>query len=458
MTPSTPSRRAQKTPSGRPHPNILGTVRREKSGRFRASYRIDGRTFSAPKTFDTERDAQAWLATEHGARKAGTWIDPHLGRVTLSAYARTWLAARVELAPRTRDMYEDLQGRWVDVRVGDQRGAGLVLGDYEVGAISTAVVRAWYGYVLGTARDNALAKHSRAKARQPHPARVWGAANGHTTAASGRMSPAVLAAWTAAGSPTPPPPPVKDELRQHAGTTSAARAYQLLRTLMNSAVDDGLIAANPCKLKGAGSTEHPERPVLTAAEVDQLAAQFPERLRAAVLVAAWSSLRYGELFALARRHVDLDAGTLRVERALIERVGHPVGFGPTKTTRSRRVVHLPGFVVDALRDHLAAHVDADDDALLFTRTSGAVMTNATVSAQMRRHRRAIGRDDVHWHDLRHTGATLAYRVGASQRDVMNRLGHTTTRAAAIYAHAADDSDQYLATRLDAAYRGTGRAA
>jgi integrase len=64
----------------------------------------------------------------------------------------------------------------------------------------------------------------------------------------------------------------------------------------------------------------------------------------------------------------------------------------------------------------------------------------------------IGRDDLHWHDLRHTGATLAYRAGASVPEVQARLGHTTMRAAQIYAHAADDSDRVLADRLDAMYR------
>jgi len=63
----------------------------------------------------------------------------------------------------------------------------------------------------------------------------------------------------------------------------------------------------------------------------------------------------------------------------------------------------------------------------------------------------IGRPELHWHDLRHTGATLAYRAGATVKDVQRRLGHATTRAAMIYAHAADDSDQLIAQRLDDAY-------
>lgn len=69
-------------------------------------------------------------------------------------------------------------------------------------------------------------------------------------------------------------------------------------------------------------------------------------------------MRYGELLALARRHVDLDAGTVRVERALEQVPGQPIGFGKTKTDKSRRVVHLPAFVVDTLGAHVAEHADA----------------------------------------------------------------------------------------------------
>jgi integrase len=56
-----------------------------------------------------------------------------------------------------------------------------------------------------------------------------------------------------------------------------------------------------------------------------------------------------------------------------------------------------------------------------------------------------------WHDPRHTGATLAYRAGASVPEVQARLGHTAMRAAGIDAHMVDDSDQVLAVRLNAMF-------
>lgn len=101
------------------------------------------------------------------------------------------------------------------------------------------------------------------------------------------------------------------------------------------------------------------------AEVARIAGHMPPQYPAAVTLAAWSGLRFGELFALARRHVDLDAGTVRVERALEQVPGKPITFGKPKTDKSRRLVHLPGFVLAALREHMAEHVEAAPDALLF---------------------------------------------------------------------------------------------
>ncbi|HEU5425253.1 MAG TPA: tyrosine-type recombinase/integrase [Actinocrinis sp.] len=53
-----------------------------------------------------------------------------------------------------------------------------------------------------------------------------------------------------------------------------------------------------------------------------------------------------------------------------------------------------------------------------------------------------------FHDLRHTGATVAAQTGATLRELMNRIGHSTSRAAIVYQHAADGRDQKIAAALD----------
>ena len=81
---------------------------------------------------------------------------------------------------------------------------------------------------------------------------------------------------------------------------TAAKAYRLLKAIFNTAVDDGPIRRNPCRIKGAGQEKSPERPVLTVPQVYALADAVPDRYRALVLLTVFGSL--------LRRHIRTVAG------------------------------------------------------------------------------------------------------------------------------------------------------
>ncbi len=57
--------------------------------------------------------------------------------------------------------------------------------------------------------------------------------------------------------------------------------------------------------------------------------------------------------------------------------------------------------------------------------------------------------NLRFHDLRHTGATMAAQSGATLKELMDRLGRTTPKAALVYQHTAADRDQLIAERLSA---------
>jgi integrase len=62
--------------------------------------------------------------------------------------------------------------------------------------------------------------------------------------------------------------------------------------------------------------------------------------------------------------------------------------------------------------------------------------------------RKIGSSGLHFHDLRHNGNTIAARSGASLRDLMERLGHDSVRAAMIYQHSTAQADRKIADAMD----------
>ena len=152
---------------------------------------------------------------------------------------------------------------------------------------------------------------------------------------------------------------------EHPGSTQPGKAYRLARGILNTAVEDGVLRTNPCKVKGAGIEHAAERPIAMPGEVAKLAEAIEPKYRAMVLLAAYCSLRFGELAGLRRARLDLLHRTVTVEEAAVELTGGRVVFGPPKTAAGRRVVSLPAELVDLIEQHLAEHVEAEPDALVF---------------------------------------------------------------------------------------------
>lgn len=234
--------------------------------------------------------------------------------------------------------------------------------------------------------------------------------------------------------------------------TMVAKAYRLLRAVLNTAVDDELIRRNPCRIKGAGIERAPERPTATVAQVFDLAGLVPARFRVLILLAAFTSLRYGELAALCRRDFDSRRGTLTVRATLVERQDGSLTIGPPKTQAGLRTVTVPTAIRRDLREHLRDYVRSDPDALIFTGANGGMLrrSNFQRASNWTTAVTGIGLPGFHFHDLRHTGNTLASRTpGTSLADLMARMGHSSTRAALIYQHTAQEQDREIADALSA---------
>jgi integrase len=204
---------------------------------------------------------------------------------------------------------------------------------------------------------------------------------------------------------------------------------------MNTAVDDGLIKRNPCRIKGAGSEDSPERPVLSVAQVYALADTVGLRYRALILLATFSSLRWGELAALRLEDIDLDACTVRVTRQLNKPGAAPL-FGPPKSRAGRRVVAFANLIVPGLRKHLDALLSGAP--LVFTSPEGMALSNSNFRRRVWLPALdAVGLSEIHIHDLRHTGNQFTADAGANPRELMARMGHDSPRAALIYLHSSD---------------------
>jgi integrase len=226
-----------------------------------------------------------------------------------------------------------------------------------------------------------------------------------------------------------------------------AKSYRLLHAVMETAVADGSAKINPCNIKGAGTYEPDERPTATLAEVFELADTIQPRYRLAVLLATFTSLRYGEIMGLQRRHFVLDQNRVRIAQAAIQTDdGHTFDGDPK--ARSHRTLSLPEFLVPEIQAHLDEFVGKSPNAIVFLGPKGARPTRANFHRVWNKARTKVGLPGLHLHDLRHTGNTYAAETGATLRELMNRMGHRSTRAALIYLHARDQRDKEIAAGLN----------
>jgi integrase len=352
----------------------FGRIRRLPSGRWQARYPgPDGIDRPAPDTFATKTDAGVWLTIKEAEIRNGDWLDPDAGLILFEDYAKSWVAERPNLRPKTAQLYEGL------VRL----HLVPMLGPLMVADIKEPLVRRWRKSLLGAG----------------------------------------------------------------VGAVTVAKAYRLLKAIMNTAVDDGLIRRNPCRIDGAGQEHSPERPVLTIAQVFALADSFDRRYRLLILLAVFCSLRWGELAALTRSAIDPDTGTLVVRAGVVELKNGALVTGPPKSEAGNRILTIPDFLLPDVADHLSTFTGPGPGALVFTGPKGAQLRRSNFSRQWTAATGTAGLPGVHFHDLRHTGNTLADDEGASLRQLMERMGHSTTRAALIYQHRSKRRDQKLADAI-----------
>lgn len=98
---------------------------------------------------------------------------------------------------------------------------------------------------------------------------------------------------------------------------------------------------------------------------------------------------------------------------------------------------------------MATHVGPAPEALVFPSvTDPEVQVHPnTLYRHWHKAREAAGPPDLRIHDLRHTGAVLAARTGATLAELMARIGHSTPQAALRYQHAALGRDAHIAEQL-----------
>ncbi|MBA3289471.1 MAG: site-specific integrase [Acidimicrobiia bacterium] len=238
-----------------------------------------------------------------------------------------------------------------------------------------------------------------------------------------------------------------DKLSAGTGASAMSKCYRLLHAIFATALEDSLVPRNPCVIKGASVERPKERPIASIEQVYALADAIAPRWRAIILLATFCGLRQGELRALRRRHIDLDAATVTVAEQYQQLRDGTLVVGPPKTEAGIRTVAIPAIIVPDLAAHLDEFTAPGPDSLIFPGEADRPFRTATLHQDWTAARRTVGVEGLHFHDLRHTGNTLTAATGASTKELMARMGHASPRAALIYQHATRDRDAEIAAGL-----------
>jgi integrase len=234
-------------------------------------------------------------------------------------------------------------------------------------------------------------------------------------------------------------------------------AYVLLKTILKDALRLDLITRNPVDAIDKPKVRTKEMTILSAEQIRTLldAAQG-QPLEALLAVAAGSGCRQGELFGLQWQDIDFAAKTIRIRRALVE-IGGVHSFGEPKTERSRRVVMLPAYAIEALGQHRTRlGAIPHPNWLVFTDSLGKPLRKSNFTRRVWHPLlKAAKLPSVRFHSLRHSHVTDLLASGADLKAVSDRVGHSrTSMTADVYGHSVSDRQGELAHRLDAIHSST----
>ena len=355
---------------------------------------LDDRGLTVKRNFEYEDDAKAYDAELKAAVRAGTYVDERAGRITFAEYAEQWRRSRRKQGHSTAERVERSLRNNVYAAPGTPglTPAGrMAIGDYPMAVLARKVT--------------------------------------------------LIRDWIA-------------DLPLQANTQLLL--IGTVSAVFEAAIDDRIIARNPVKVKSVDKPEATKHKVAawSAAQVQAVAAELPDRLAAMAYLGAVTGMRQGELFGLAEEDVEFLPRMVSVRVQVIQ-LGSGLAFAPIKNRKTRHVP-VARNVLPLLSQHIgmfpAAPVtlpwsdrrDRKTDGkpvtrrLMFADPRGLAWNKQTVNRQWRAAWGAAGVPDLGrangMHVLRHTAASQWLSRGLNPAMVAEYFGDTVAVVLKTYAH------------------------
>ena len=225
---------------------------------------------------------------------------------------------------------------------------------------------------------------------------------------------------------------------------------QIISSALNLAIEQKLLLTNPADACALPKLEHREMKTLP---VEQLASFLREAKESGVFemyyIELATGLRRGELLGLKWSDIDLEHGSLRVQRQIV-RIDGEIVEAPLKTKNAYRTLPLSTDAVDVLKEQKKK---CGNSPYVFPSPTGGPISPDSVLHMLHRVLKRAGLPKVRFHDLRHTFATLALQNGVDIKTVSGMLGHFSAGFTLdTYAHVTTSAQKEAANTMGGVLR------
>ena len=235
--------------------------------------------------------------------------------------------------------------------------------------------------------------------------------------------------------------------------------HSILHEALQQAVAVGYIRFNPsdaCELPRVEKKE--VKPLDSEAISAFLKVIQGHRFEILYLVTLFTGMRRGEVCGLTWDCIDLDKGTILVNKQLQNVPGEPGAYRlvSSKNGKGRTITAAPTVVAALKRqkakqsaDRLKAGKLWQDEGFVFTDEIGHHVSPHSVYHHYKRLVASIGFPEARFHDLRHSYAVAAIRSGDDIKTVQGNLGHATASFTLdVYGHVTEEMKQASAERME----------
>ena len=233
--------------------------------------------------------------------------------------------------------------------------------------------------------------------------------------------------------------------------------HRILSQSLKYAVRQGYLGRNPCELVDPPSWKGKTMRTLAPGELEVLLENASSNQFYPVIYTAVSTgLRQAELLGLMWRSIDLDYLSISVNQVLYKRRGI-CQFNEPKTSHSRRRVSMTPKLACFLREYKQERErlyqqlgkELTLDSLVFANVEGKPLDPGVLTHNFARIAKRVGLENVRFHDLRHTFASLMLLRGAKPKVISEALGHSSVAFTMdVYSHIIEGMQEDAMALLD----------